>query len=168
MLNNFSFVLLRTPLNNLKSAFKTPDDDNILFQEGIYLSSKTLFSELEKERIIGKSSNKMDLTLSKYWIRCSTRSTPYGTFAGSSIVTIRDEPTKITLREQKNHYKYVRLDMTCILRIILALNNLPIIYSQVKFFVNNSLYGLPNEFRYAEFIDEGVRKYQLTSFELTD
>lgn len=168
MLNNFSFVLLRTPLNNLKSAFKTPDDNNILFQEGIYLSSKTLFSELEKERFIGKSSNKMDLTLSKYWIRCSTRSTPYGTFAGSSIVTIKDEPTKITLREHKNHYKYVRLDMTCILRIILALNNLPLIYNQVNFFVNNSLYSLPHEFRYAEFIDGGVRKYQLTSFELTD
>ena len=165
-LEHHSFLLLRTPLQSLDRLFKI--DMNKLrpiFQEGLYLSSQAYWQEFQKRnQLIGKDKEKMDLAFSKYWIRSCMRATPYGTFAGSLTVDISEKETHLVLEDNSEHTRNIRVDMNYVSEIINALLKLPHIAQQLKFYPNNSIYELPNGFRYAEYsISNNTRNYQLTS-----
>jgi thiopeptide-type bacteriocin biosynthesis protein len=136
----------------------------------MYLSSSDFWQEFQKRQILsGKEREKITRAFSKYWLRSCTRCTPYGTFAGNSIVNITEGETSIILGESDQHSRHIRLDMNYIAEIIQSLLQLPHIRQQIKFFPNNSLYELPTSYRYAEyFIQNNSRKYELTSVEKTN
>ena len=141
-----------------------------ILEEGLYLSSSDFWTEFQKrDEASEKDREKMDLSFAKYWIRSCTRSTPYGTFAGSALVDLTEGETNITVNESHKHIRRLRLDMNYITEIIHALIRLPHIQQQIEFFVNNSLYELPDSFRYVEyFIKDNTRYYELTSIKKTD
>jgi len=92
---------------NLKDAFESP-----LLQEALAIASKDLFDVSTKNDLDGttKSSNQICLSFIKYFIRLSTRSTPFGLFSGFSIGQFGDV-TNITVSVSHQHIKRARPDM---------------------------------------------------------
>lgn len=170
MITPFSHVLIRTPLNPLKQAYNFPEAYPQKFEDSLYISSPELWQEFQKnETLTIKEKNKMFHTLTKFWIRSSTRCTPYGSFAGCALIEIKDEETSILLNEPNKHKIHLRLDMNYIAMIIHSLEQVPVIYNQLEYFTNNSLYILHDKLRYVEYTSIGnIRKYHITSVELTD
>ncbi|WP_118973669.1 lantibiotic dehydratase [Taibaiella koreensis] len=170
MLKHFSNILLRTPLQSLKLSYQPLSETGPIFQEGLYLSSPEYWNEfLKRDELKGKDKEKLELSFAKYWLRSCSRCTPYGTFAGSLMVPVTEEGTKITLADNSTHMRRLRLDMNYMSGIIQVLEQQSGLQEQLKFYTNNSLYELPDGFRYAEYtIDNNTRSYHLTSIEKTD
>lgn len=166
-LKPFSFLLLRTPLQNLKDAYSLYSEASPLFQEGLYLASPEFWREFQKEGFPIKSE-KIKHSFSKYWLRSSSRCTPYGTFAGSTFINITDDDTNLILKNIDQHIRYLRLDMNYMANLITAVSKMPKILEQIYFYTNNSVYVLPDNIRYVEYIiRDNVRHYHLASLEKT-
>lgn len=171
MYQHFDHILFRSPLQSLQQAFRFPAQTDVLFQEGLYLSSPEFWNEYQKAGG-GRSGpdEKLRQSFAKYWLRSCTRCTPYGTFAGSALAGVSDEQaTRLLLGDKAQHTRRLRIDMNYISGIIQALIGMPVIREQVVLHTNNSLYELPDGFRYAEYtIQNNVRNYHLTSIDKTD
>lgn len=170
MLQHFSSILLRTPLQSLNLAYKPSATTTAIFEEGLYLSSPEYWKEFQKrEELKGKNKEKLELSFAKYWLRSCSRCTPYGTFAGSAMAKVTGDATQLSLAENHTHTRRLRLDMNYMSGIIQVLEQQPELQQQLKFYTNNSLYELPDGFRYAEYtIENNTRNYHLTSIEKTE
>lgn len=167
MYKAFSKLLIRTPLQSVDQL----DKMNIsalpaMFEEGIYLSSSTLWNELQKlPQLEKKEKTKIEQAILKYWIRSCSRCTPYGTFAGSTIVTI-GEKTELVLKESFFHKKSVRIDTNYINDIINSINSIPEIKKQLKYYPNNSIYSIHDSYRFVNYkLNAGIRSYSLNLVE---
>lgn len=168
-LQSYSFAVLRAPLQSLDDAYRIHTEFSPIFQEGLYLSSPEFWQELQKAGDGAFNKEKIKQSLFKYWIRSSTRCTPYGTFAGCSIANITDEATNFILKNKDQHVRYIRLDMNYMANIIFAISKVSPIVEQLKFSPNNSIYYLPNSIRYAEYtIQNNTRHYHLASVQKTN
>lgn len=165
MLKSYAHILLRSPVQSIRYAYDSTVKEPSILHEGLYLASPEFWQELQrKKQGKGKEDGKMELSFLKYWLRSTTRCTPYGTFAGCTIVDISTAPTSIVLRDSDTHRRSLRLDMNYMTDIINALVQMPEVQAQLTFTVNNSLYKTAGAFRYAEyFIENNARSYQLTS-----
>lgn len=169
MLQHYANILLRTPLQSLNKAYQPDESITPVFAEGLYLSSPEYWNEfLKRDELKGKEREKLELSFHKYWLRSCSRCTPYGTFAGSVMAAIRKEATRFVLQPGAAHTRRLRLDMNYLSGIIQVLEQQEAIRRQLLFFTNNSLYELPDGFRYAEYtIVNNTRNYHLTSIEKT-
>jgi len=166
--------LLRTPLfpfqfaenifnNNLKELV-----NDRAFMFGLYLSSKDLYEEFRKQAAAGEISTKMAHTLQKYWLRASTRSTPYASFAGCTIGETGTD-TNIELHHYNEHKDCLRLDMNLVYKILSIIHNDVVIKDELLYFTNNSLYALGGKYRYVRYnIKNNERAYFLTELEVAD
>lgn len=176
MFTHFNKILLRTPLQSLKYAYQFSENENsILFEEGLYISSPEFFSEYKKETLnIGSFNNKkLKNTFNKYWLRSCSRCTPYGTFAGASLLNITQDdtssPSRVILSPSIVHKKYNRLDMDYIARLINILLEKKEIRNQLLFYPNNSLYFIDDKIRYVEnIVVNNKKKYQISSLYASD
>ena len=176
----FDFYLLRLPLlpfsdlhalhaacpttealaTALHTRYQTPDA-----QEAIYLVSPELYQEMRKWLARPVSSpqpedKKLLLTLYKYWLRMSSRCTPYGLFAGFSTGRIAAEPTRLQLAPAaERQHKHVRLDMNYITELSNQVVADPELRTRLTFFVNNSLYKTQDAYRYYEYRVRNKRRY---------
>jgi thiopeptide-type bacteriocin biosynthesis protein len=168
MIYPFPFVLLRCPVQSLQNAYDFSREIEPIFEEGLYLSSPDFWAEFKKKDQTDKDREKMALSFAKYWIRSCTRCTPYGTFAGSAVVDLTDGDTNIRVDDSQKHIRRLRLDMNYITEVIRALVKLPAIQRQINYFVNNSLYELPESYRYVEYqVKDNIRSYDLNSIKKT-
>lgn len=169
MLQHFTNILVRTPLHSLRKAYRPDTSISPIFGEGLYLSSPEYWNEFQKrDELKGKDKEKLELSFAKYWLRSCSRCTPYGTFAGTAMAAIRDGDTRFSLESGDSHIRRLRLDMNYMSGIIQVLEQQPAIQQQLRFYTNNSLYELPDGFRYAEYtIENNTRNYHLTSIEKT-
>jgi len=169
MLQPFSHILFRSPIQSLRDAYKRGAAPDAIFYEGLYLSSPEFWNEYQrKQQLKDKEQEKLALSFSKYQLRSSVRCTPYGTFAGSAIANISEEHTEIVLANSSSHYRKLRLDMNYMAEIVNALVQMPVVRNQMLFMANNSLYPTANVYRYAEYyIKNNVRSYQLTAVDKT-
>ncbi len=169
-MNHCNFLLLRTPLQTLNHAYDFKTELPPIFLEGIHLASPEFLQEIQRNKSLQNKENaKIKLSLLKYWLRSCTRCTPYGTFAGSIVTKISDDPTSVILRDSNEHIKKVRIDMNYISAIVDKIEKIISIQSQLRFYPNNSLYETFNEFRYAEYVTiDNRRIYKLTSIEKED
>ena len=178
-----NFFILRTPSQSVEDLIRLNEEiikgdevtlkesiemifSQAALQEAIYLASPSLHNELIKwlnhKNLSAKRQDKLVLSLYKYFIRMSTRCTPYGLFAGCEVGSIGGKPTVVTLADQS--YKYARLDMNVLAEIIERLLTDPIIQEQVKFYPNNSLYPTDNAYRYVAYTLKNKRRsYRLSS-----
>jgi len=118
------YFMIRTPLLSLADYFdifsKVDDlDDSLinlftepLLKETLLIASSDLSYALEKNNYdkLSKSSEQLMSSLVKYFIRLSTRPTPFGLFSGISVGRF-GELTNITVSNTSKHAKRARPDM---------------------------------------------------------
>jgi len=119
-------------------------------QEAIYMASPDLHYELEKynqnQPFTTKDEKRIKNTLIKYLSRMAARCTPFGLFAGCSSGHIGDK-TEITLHENR---KNVRYDMSFLYLLAHHISMNEHVRWKLKYYSNNSIYGLHNQYRYIE------------------
>jgi len=179
MYKAFSRFVLRTPLlsfqgledilHNNDSFFKKLNQRQI--QEAIFWASPQLAKELKKllNNEISDLNEKKQLvnTMVKYLVRMSTRSTPFGLFAGCSVGTLGCE-TKINLSGEFDCK--IRLDMQLLCSVSQTLNKIPIVRENLRYQVNSSIYQLGNSYSYIESCvkNDFHLMYKIASVEKTD
>lgn len=159
-MKNYRFhpkLVLRNPLRTFKKSFSDNQLQKLYsepeIREALFLSSPSLLAELKKWESgafnSAKQIEKLKHSLLKYALRMHTRCTPFGLFAGCSVVDWGSE-TAISIQESTLQ-RCTRLDMnyTCALALKLAQN--PLIKAKLHFRVNSSLYELEDEIRYVEY-----------------
>ncbi|WP_158538545.1 lantibiotic dehydratase [Chitinophaga skermanii] len=167
--------MLRSPLfpvNKYKAVLDT-DIHTLLAQHphfvyALYIASKDLVAEIDRWKVMPgefneKKIDKLRKSLYKYWVRASTRSTPYGVFAGCTTGTI-GEQTSFQLAPIAASRQHVRIDMDYYTKICHHIQSIPAVNTQLQYFSNNSIYNVAGKYRYAEYIIVNHRrKYLLTS-----
>lgn len=170
MLELFSSVLMRTPLQSLSKAYNFNEAPSNSMEEGIHISSASFWSEFQRiSELSPKEQDKLRLTFAKYWIRSCSRATPYGTFAGSKLIGITDEETEIVLDDIEFHDKKIRLDMNFFSGLISHILHIEEIQKQLKFFPNNTIYEIGSTYRYVEYsIRNNDRSYELVAIDKSE
>jgi thiopeptide-type bacteriocin biosynthesis protein len=133
-------------------------------QEAIYLASPELYQELRKWLAKPLAPNawaqdeRLLLTLYKYVLRMSSRSTPYGLFAGFNTGRIGAAATQLTLATGQAR-KHARLDMNYVAELARQVAAEPTLQAQLKLFVNTSLYKSDQTYRYYEYRVRNKRRH---------
>jgi len=131
----------------LKEAFYNP-----VLMEALAVASKDLHEAIDSSKSDGdsKSAEQIRSSLTRYYIRLSTRPTPFGLFSGISIGQFGDE-TNITVSESHHHTKRARPDMEWVYGLIKTIeSNINIRKSlRVRFndftFANGNRIEMPNK-----------------------
>jgi len=167
-----NFLLLRAPLQSLTLASAEPPFElSPMFIDGIRLAAPVFYNELQKTDVTNKKEEKkIQDSLYKYWLRSCTRCTPYGFFAGSTIVKVDDTiSSSIILDDHNASILRSRLDMGYLTLLTAEIEKLPNVQSQLRFIINNSLYETPFDYRFVEYsLNENIRNYKLSAIEKTE
>jgi hypothetical protein len=138
--------IFRTPAFSIQERF-----DELLksdaFWEAIYLASPSLYKECKRKNFILDKDKKK--TVYKYYIRSTTRCTPFGLFAGCSVGKISDK-TEFEIVDLHDFYRKTRLDMYFLAVLVDKIEHIDIIRCQLKYKPNTSIYKINNEIRYIE------------------
>ena len=180
LFRDFGKAIIRTPLYSYVTLFdqneETRDLEDIVrlklkdpvFLEALYWSSPQLFYAALKFKeggIKGSKENKLMQTLKKYLIRASTRCTPYGIYASTGIATHGSH----SANQKREMERKVRIDMGLLQNIKSLIESDPGIYPYLFYSVNNSLYHIPNQYRFTEtIIENGKCHYQLSALQDTN
>jgi thiopeptide-type bacteriocin biosynthesis protein len=181
------FFLFRSPVMPIKSIMKLNEAlnryeqsqnqldfdvvkdclaDNV-FQEGIYLASKEMF-KLLNDWVSGVEYDKNKIqrlikSLHKYYSRMSTRSTPYGLFAGCCLGTVTENPTILDLTNRKFR-KNIRFDSNFAIRLAEFLSKDLYIKSKSKYYANTSMYTVGDKNLYIEYaLKTNQKSYSLSA-----
>jgi len=149
------FFMIRTPIfsiNNYLHMFDNPSDsssnlkkafeDNTL-KEALLVASNDLLEASAKEELSDKSSKQLHSSLIKYFIRLSTRPTPFGLFSGVSIGQFGDE-SSVIISDSHHHIKRTRPDMEWVYGLIKKIENNKIIRYNLGVRFNDFTYANGN------------------------
>ncbi|SHL16943.1 thiopeptide-type bacteriocin biosynthesis domain-containing protein [Chitinophaga jiangningensis] len=164
-------LVLRTPRFPLTAAINQIDFDALLqnnaFLEALYLASPVLYDECIKWRN-GQISSKKDIdklkrSVSKYFVRMSSRCTPFGLFSGCAVLNWGKEKTRVVV-DEKEISRHTRLDMHYLCALAQQLATLPGIKDSLLYYPNNSIYTIGDELRYVEYTyRHGRRRHQISA-----
>lgn len=146
----------------LVSLFSQP-----AMMEAIYIASPELYDSFVGflEGRVKTGVDKLLKTLYKYLIRMTSRSTPYGLFAGCAEGEFGSK-TRISFDHENPFYTHARLDMNYVAEMASDLLKREEIRQQLLFYVNSSLYRVGDAFRYVEsFLKNKKRHYLLSAVE---
>ena len=142
-----------------------------VIQEAIFLASPEFYSELEKWS--AGNINRQDerdrirFVLFRYLIRMSTRSTPFGLFAGINTGKWKDK-NQIQLEPLTKGERSAQLDMHYLCALAPDLSRLPGIRNQIRFYPNSSIYTVGNKYRYVEYrYDNNKKNHHLVTIDKT-
>ncbi len=149
----------------LKQLFSNPE-----MQQTLYIASPALFMRfkcwLNGEEIAEK--NKLIQTLFKYFLRISSRCTPYGMFAGCSLGAFGSE-TKIVFDTQNPYRKHTRIDTNYLVEIVNVLLTDSSIRDQIRFYPNNTIYQIADKYHYLFYsIQESKRVHEICSIDFSE
>ncbi|SET98879.1 lantibiotic dehydratase [Hymenobacter actinosclerus] len=173
MLSDCNFFLLRTPALPYQTiAELTPDGLREIcrspyVQEALFVASPDLF-EVFRQWYDGtltnpKDRDRVELTVTKYVLRMSYRSTPFGLFAGVSRGEL-GTCTTLRLAAPEQYAKHVRLDMDYLCALALSLARDPDIRSHLMYFPNSTIYRAGDSLRLVEYrVHNKVRTHHLVS-----
>lgn len=114
---------------------------NEQLKEALFLASPAFSVEVEKWLEYKKeSSPKMITSLLKYAIRMSTRSTPFGLFAGVSLGNLTAKEKKVSLIRSNANKTVLKLNASILTGIIAQLSKDKRIYSKLYYRINPTLY----------------------------
>lgn len=196
----FEEYVVRTPLFSHRNFQEKADNEvlsdlelreicnNAVFQEAIYLASPNLYRELknwlDSEKELSSSQHqKLKNTILKYYIRMSTRCTPFGLFSGVGLGKFNNEALKQlnqeTINKQQktdnqqistdNHLRNTKLDMHLLVSLAKTLEKNSDIRNKLQYFPNNSIYKVGKKIRYVEYeYKEGKREYIISSAPLSE
>lgn len=145
----FDKVVVRTPLFPL-DALQQPEEflASKEFNEAVFIASPEMYRAKES---IPKENEKVDISLYKYFLRSSTRCTPFGLFAGCSSAPIMDIGEKVEIISIEKYRRCTRLDMQYLCALIREIENNPDVRSLLRFYSNDSIYSIAGQFRYVEY-----------------
>lgn len=161
----FSTYCLRTPLLSLHQFLKFTNSKEIskdsildvfknsILSEAIFIASPALYKELVKWKEGTLEASKVDKvsnSLLKYLSRITSRSTPFGLFAGCAAGTL-GENTIIEPSQLLKHKRHTRLDMHYLVNLTDELSKNKEIRKQLKWYTNTSLYEAGVHYRYVEY-----------------
>jgi len=169
-------IILRTPILPLKNIY-VPVNYNILMQDqvflaALFLASPVLYDEAlrYKDGLINteKEKRKIEESLTKYYLRMSSRCTPFGLFSACGAINQDEENSEgkeyITLPSVSKVKRFSRLDMNYLCALSLYISKLPEIITEFRFYSNTSLYTMGNKWRYVEYYySSGNRIHQISS-----
>ncbi|WP_425659436.1 lantibiotic dehydratase family protein [Tenacibaculum ascidiaceicola] len=163
----FNEVIIRTPLFSFDfyrklffneevndSEIKKALEDKAL-KEALFLASPELYNEVFKW-INGKIEDdkkieRLKITIIKYFSRISSRSTPFGLFAGCGIGYLSQKETELTPKNINKHKRHTRLDMNYLISLSQDISKKEEIREQLLFYPNSSIYKIGDKYRYIEY-----------------
>ena len=179
----FDKFLLRTPVFSVNDFFRfnsESDDkkavakltDDAFFMEALFLASPDLHQQIidwkKYDNLSPKNEQKLIYAIFKYLSRMTSRSTPFGLFAGINMGIFGDK-TQINLQNKEHFTRHTRLDMNYLVALSQDLEKVPEIRKQIKFYTNTSIYHLGKNLRYVEYHYVGtVRMHEIISVENSD
>lgn len=163
MIKHFKFfdeIVLRTP------AFSIEDHqlkNNHVFREALYLASPSVFEKAQ--------SKSMEKPIRKYENRSKYRCTPFGLFAGCSVIKW-GETSNVTFEDKGKFERRTYIDIFVFKNIVQYFIQKYDMLNLCLLFTNSSLYKIGNAYRYVEINDtEKGRSFKLAeldSFEILD
>lgn len=168
-------LVLRTPARPFTLAISEASMRAALgdegFMEAIYLASPTLHAECGKwQRAELKEARKVARlrnTLTRYYVRFMSRSTPFGLFAGCSV--LRWGATSCIEMSAEKNVRHTRLDMHYLCALAQHIAVRPDVKHGLRYWPNTSSYRLGNEIRYAERqYSSGVGVHQVCALEASE
>jgi len=166
-------IIFRSPLLPLKNIFNPIDFNqlvhNHLFLSALYIASPVLYEEVIRYRNgqidSDKEKQKIEESVSKYFLRMSSRCTPFGLFSAcGSLEQDVDTTDTITLPPASSVIRRSRLDMNYLCALSLYISKLPEVILEFKFYANTSVYSMGNKWRYIEYYySSGNRIHQISS-----
>ncbi|WP_400193680.1 lantibiotic dehydratase [Hymenobacter sp. B81] len=171
-------LVVRTPALPFDSAFDQTHIGRLVaepaFAEALYLASPVLYQESRKWQADGPTAAPGDArktarlggSLARYYARMSSRSTPFGLFAGCGV--LRWGAASQVRRSPANDRRHTRLDMHYLCALAQALSRQPVVRARLHYRPNSSLYRLHQELRYTEFrVAAGQPEHQLSAVAAT-
>ena len=171
---HFQNYVLRTPLLPVSEYFRLTsgpqvDEEALLelcqhpvVQEALLLASPSVYVEclkwIDGHLESQKRKEKLIFSLLKYISRMSSRCTPFGLFAGTSVGKV-DQKTDIKLAGLFQHNRHTRLDMNFLVAFAQNLGRDPEIKTQLQYYPNSSLYLAGDRLRYVEYYYEGGQRF---------
>ncbi|MCA8832858.1 lantibiotic dehydratase [Hymenobacter pini] len=151
-------VVLRTPAAPFTLAVDAATIQAALhdeqFREAIYLASPSLLEECEKWRLgeltEPRKLERLQSTLTRYFMRRSSRCTPFGLFASCTLVKWGAH-SHIQLNTARNG-RHTRLDMHYLCALAQHLAAHPTVRPHLRYWPSTSLYQAGQEIRYVEYI----------------
>ncbi|MFP4022886.1 MAG: lantibiotic dehydratase family protein [Thiohalospira sp.] len=145
-----------TNLDLIKSELRDP-----IIKEAIFLASPDLYKQID-DWLKGKELKKKDeerllFSILKYLSRLSSRSTPFGLFAGISIGKINEKEC-LEIPDISRCKRNLRLDMNYTVALAMHLSRLPVIKNQIKFYPNTSKSKLGEQLRYVEYSYQNTKR----------
>ncbi len=141
-----------------------------IFLESLYIASPVVYDECIKWKngdINAKKVDRLTATLTKYYLRSSSRCTPFGLFSGCSFLEWKNNAAPIILDE--NVDRHIRLDMHYLCMLAQKIATAPGITELLTYYVNNSAYKIGDELRYVEYLFvDGFKKYQITAVQQSE
>ncbi|MCP1728219.1 thiopeptide-type bacteriocin biosynthesis protein [Natronospira proteinivora] len=171
------FFVIRTPrlpVSELSRLPKDPREQQIFIEEwlkepgvaeAIYIASPSLMARLDQWRAkpTGKQGRKITESLVKYFIRMTTRSTPFGLFAGIQLGNVSDQ-TRLTIDPGRVGRRHTRLDMYYLAGVRDGLSKDEESKYSVPYRPNPTLHQVHDALHYIEpYRGNGGRQYRLSS-----
>jgi len=144
----YPFLVLRAPVFPLKDLLDDGPDfvSDARFREGLYLASPDLARMVDEEGV--PLEGDLALSLLKYFNRMCSRCTPFGVFAGCSVVAW-DKETNLSIDTNRINRK-TRPDKAFLAALLAKLHESPAVLLGLSFRTNNTLYRLGGEYRMIE------------------
>ncbi|MDJ1504309.1 lantibiotic dehydratase [Xanthocytophaga agilis] len=170
-LTNHGFLIFRSPLLPYHTLTQLTTEKiraiylNPVLQTALFIASPEMYIQccawLNDEVKSEKDRKKIELTLTKYLLRASYRCTPFGLFAGLSLVHM-DHHTSIEYTPATEWHRHTRLDMDFIHVLSLHIATLPAIQDVITYYPNNTIYQIGEKIRYVIYeIHQNMRDHHL-------
>jgi lantibiotic biosynthesis protein len=171
-IKTFPQYVLRTPSFKLQNYLDLINDyslekalqqlENPFFKEAIRLASPQLLVLLDKlkENHTTYSAEKkeaLEITLTKYMARISSRCTPFGLFAGCNVGDFSAE-TNITLKSHHEFERVTQFDMLFWIGLLQKIESKKEFTQTLRFFPNNSIYSFGDFYRYINYKYENKKR----------
>lgn len=178
LFDSYSFLprlVLRTPARPFTLAIDEKKLADALgdaqFMEALYLASPALHEECAKwqrgEPTDVRKLERMRHALARYYTRLTSRCTPFGLFAGCSVIDW-GETSAIQLAPARNT-RHTRLDMHYLCALGQQLAERDELRRWLRYYPNTSLYHTGDEVRYVEqYYSEGNCLHQLTAIAVSE
>lgn len=162
-------LIVRTPLwpfpEVIDEATIWRSLEDTRFREALYLASPVLLLECDKwqagELTEPRRVEKLLGTLTRYYLRATSRCTPFGLFAGCAIANWG--PASQMQLAPELTTRHTRLDMHYLCALAQQLTVHPAIRPHLRYWPNSSLYAIGEKIRYVEYhYTEGQRVNQLS------
>lgn len=151
---------------NMIENIKQTDDlaaklmTNAVFMEAIMIASPALYNQALRfinNELDEKKMARVVISLYKYYVRMTTRCTPFGKFAGCSVVNFGEKTDIRRIKENPFCTNKIRLDAICSFRLAKKILNNPGLRKRLRFKANTSLKLINENYQYIEHRSENKK-----------